>query len=402
MSLAIGKKLTAEQRLSKAVVDIISKDEFIALAGVLMIGKKTVVDGLPTARTNGRDEEYGREFVDKLTDPELRFLVLHENYHKMYRHLTTWKHLYKQNQQKANAACDYVINIKLFDTNAGQSQWIKMPEGGLIDEKYRGMDTKQVWDLLPEDDGDDGSGEGQPGGGNGSGGEGFDSHDWEGAQEMSAEERETLGKEIDEAIRQGAVLAGKNGSGGDRILEELLETKVDWRELLRDFVTSTCAGKDYSTWRKVNRRYVGMDMLMPGSISEAVGDIVIAVDTSGSIGGPELAHFMGEVKGICEQVKPSRVHVMYWDTEVARHEVYLQDELEGLVKSTKPAGGGGTEVECVPAYIQDKELNVECVVVLTDGYLGGAWGEWKHPVLWAINGNKRATAPIGKTVHIDD
>ena len=301
-----------------------------------------------------------------------------------------------RSHRKANVACDYVINIKLADTDAGKNKWITMPEGGLLDEQYRGMDTKQVWDLLPDDDGGDG-GEGEPGDG-----EGFDSHDWDGAQEMSAEEREGLAKEIDEAIRQGAVLAGKNGSGGDRILEELLETKVDWRELLRDFVTSTCAGKDYSTWRKVNRRYVGMDMLMPGSISEAVGDIVIAVDTSGSIGGPELAHFMGEVKGICEQVKPSRVHVMYWDTEVARHEVYLQDELDGLVKSTKPAGGGGTEVECVPAYIQDKELNVECVVVLTDGYLGGSWGDWKHPVLWAINGNKRATAPIGKTVHIDD
>ena len=121
-------------------MDIISKDEFVALAGVLMIGKKTVVDGLPTARTNGRDEEYGREFVDKLTDPELRFLVLHENYHKMYRHLTTWKHLHDKNHRKANVACDYVINIKLTDTNAGKAKWISMPEGGLLDEQYRGMD----------------------------------------------------------------------------------------------------------------------------------------------------------------------------------------------------------------------------------------------------------------------
>ena len=361
-----------------------------------------------TASTNGRDATYGRWFVDQLTDKELAFLVMHENMHKCYRHLTTWRKLYDINRKAANNACDFVINIQLVDMDPNET-CIAMPRNkqtgerdGMYDERFRGMDTKQVWDLLPDDDGDDGSGEGQPGGGAGEDGEGFDSHDWDGAQEMSAEEREGLAKEIDEAIRQGAVLAGKNGSGGDRILEELLETKQDWRELLRDFVTSTCAGKDYSTWRKVNRRYVGMDMLMPGSISEAVGDIVIAVDTSGSIGGPELAHFMGEVKGICEQVKPSRVHVMYWDTEVARHEVYLQDELDGLVKSTKPAGGGGTEVECVPAYIQDKELNVECVVVLTDGYLGGSWGEWKHPVLWAINGNKRATAPIGKTVHIDD
>ena len=86
---------------------------------------------------------------------------------------------------------------------------------------------------------------------------------------------------------------------------------------------------------------------------------------------------------------------------MARHEVYLQDELDNLIKSTKPAGGGGTMVECVPEYISEKQLNVECVVVLTDGYLGGSWGTWPVPVLWAINGNKRATANVGVTIHID-
>mgnify|MGYP003703914361 CR=1 FL=1 len=393
--LNLNKQLTAEQRLYKASTDIIGRDEFVALSGVLMIGSKQVSEDFPTACTNGRDEWYGRAFVDDLSDAEFRFVMLHECYHKMYRHLSTWQHLKNKNAMLANMACDYVINLKLTDTDAYKKEWIKMPEGGLLDPQYANMNAEQVFNKLKADNQ-------QPQQGEGKGGSGFDEHDWDGAREMSAEEAQDLAKEIDEAIRQGAVLAGKSGSGGDRILEELLETKQDWRELLRDFVTSTCAGKDYSTWRKVNRRYVGMDMLMPGSISEAVGDIVIAVDTSGSIGGPELSAFMGEVTGICNQVKPSRVHVMYWDTEVARHEVYLQDELDGLVKSTKPAGGGGTEVECVPAYIQDKELNVECVVVLTDGYLGGSWGDWKHPVLWAINGNKRATAPIGKTVHIDD
>jgi len=346
MSLAIGKKLTADQRLQKAVIDIMGKDEFIALSGVMMIGKRSVVDGIPTACTNGRDEMYGREFVDGLNDAELRFLVLHECYHKMYKHLTTWRTLYTRNQQKANKACDYVINIKLVDTDSCKNKWISMPDGGLVDDKYRGLNAKQVWDLLPDEQQQGGGGSG---GSNGGGGGGFDEHDWDGAKELTKEEQEALAKEIDEAVRQGSVLAGKTGSGSDRLLEELLETKQDWRELLRDFVANTCAGKDFSTWRKPNRRYVGMDMLMPGSISETVGDIVIAVDTSGSIGDVELAQFMGEVTGICNQVKPSRVHVIYWDTQVARHEVYLQDELDSLAKSTKPAGGGGTMVECVYA-----------------------------------------------------
>lgn len=399
MSLMIGKKLTATQRIQKATADIMSMEEFIGLSGVLMIGKKSVVDGLPTACTNGKDEMYGREFVESLNDPELKFLMLHECYHKMYRHLTTWEYLHKDNPKLANMAMDYVINVKLFDTDSNRHGWIKMPECGLLDEQYRGMDVAQVYKKLKQDP-PQGGGGGQ-GEGDGGSGAGMDEHDWANAQEMSEEDKNALAKEIDEAIRQGAIVAGKLGTGGDRLLGELLETKQDWRELLRDFVTSTTAGKDFSSYRRVNRRFVSMDLLMPGSISETVGDIVIAVDTSGSIGEQELAHFMGEVTGICDQVKPSRVHVMYWDTEVARHEVYLQDELDNLVKSTKPAGGGGTMVECVPEYIREKQLNVECVIVLSDGYLGGDWGTWAHPVLWAINGNKRAVASVGKTIHID-
>lgn len=399
MSLAIGKKLTAEQRLRKATTDIIGRDEFIALSGVLMIGTKSICDRTPTACTNGKDEIYGREFVDKMSDAELRFVMLHECYHKMYRHLTTWIELYRKNARLANAACDYVINIMLYDTDACKNGWITMPEGGLLDEKYRGMNAKQVWDAL-KDDAESSSGGGGQGEGSGGGG-GFDEHDWDNAQEMTAEERDQLARDIDEAIRQGATVAGKLGSGGDRLLGELLETKQDWRELLREFVVSVGVGNDYSSYRRVNRRYVGMDILMPGSVSETIGDIVVAIDTSGSIGETELAEFMGEVTGICNQVTPSRVHVLYWDTQVCRHEVYLPDEYDTLAKSTKPAGGGGTMVECVPEYIKEKELKVECVVVLTDGYLGGSWGKWDEPVLWAINGNKRATADVGVTIHID-
>ena len=98
--LMIGKELSAEQRLGKAVVDIMSEPRYTALAGVLMIGNRTVDDKVPTACTNGRDEMYGRKFIESLNDAELRFLVLHECYHKLYRHLTTWRHLYDKNDAK--------------------------------------------------------------------------------------------------------------------------------------------------------------------------------------------------------------------------------------------------------------------------------------------------------------
>jgi predicted metal-dependent peptidase len=129
--LSIGKQLSPEQRLSKAVVDIMGNPKYVALAGVLMIGDRTVQDDIPTACTNGRDEMYGRAFVDTLNDAELRFLVLHECYHKLYRHLITWRHLYDENRRLANIACDYVINVKIADDNP--DGWAVMPQGGRFD-----------------------------------------------------------------------------------------------------------------------------------------------------------------------------------------------------------------------------------------------------------------------------
>jgi predicted metal-dependent peptidase len=288
-------------------------------------------------------------------------------------------------------ACDYVINQKLLDMDLGR--WISMPKGGLADEKYRNMNAKQVFDQLPPQDNDSEGGGGMGGG--------LDDHDWEGAQDMSAEEAEALAKEIDEAVRQGAVLAGKTGSGGNRDITELLQTKKDWKELLRDFVTTTCAGKDYSTWKKPNRRYIGMDILMPSSISESMGEIVIGVDTSGSIGQHELNKFLTEIKGICDQVKPSKIRLMYWDTLVCKEEVYDEQSRENLVRSTKPAGGGGTDPECVPRYMAEHNIKPEAVVMLTDGYVG-SWGQWAVPVVWCIQGNSSAKADVGVTLHIED
>ena len=397
--LNFGKPLSAEQRLQKAVIDIMANTKYIALAGILMIGNRRIEDDVrlcPTAYTNGRDEVYGRDFVDKLNDAELRFLVLHECYHKLYRHLTTWRWMYDENHQLANQACDFVINVKLVDDNkADKFATMTGPlKIGCFDEKYRAWDSAQVFHDLKK-----GGGNGGGQGGDGSG-TGFDEHGWDDAKEMSTQERDELAREIDEAVRQGALMAGKVGSGGDRDMLELLQPQVDWREVLRDFITSTCAGSDYSTWRKPNRRYIGAGMYMPSGISEQIGEIVVAIDTSGSIGGPQLSAFLSEVGSIAETVHPEAIRLLYWDTEVCGDEVYKGDEVANLVKSTKPKGGGGTTVECVPAYLQDKQIKAQCVIVLTDGYLGGSWGDWHHPLLWVILDNKNAVPSVGKAVHI--
>jgi predicted metal-dependent peptidase len=418
--LMIGKTLTEEQRLTKAMADIIGNTNYIAIAGILMMGDHKIVptgeQGCRTAMTNGVNAWYARDFVAGLSDAELRFLILHESYHVLYKHLTTYRYLYDLNRYKANLACDYVINLKLidFDKETGKG-FIAMPKVGVIDEKYRGMDSAQVYALLPDDDGKgkgkgkgsgQGQGQGQPDGeGDPSDGEGdgetMDQHDWEGADELSPEEKKEIERAIDEAVRQGALIAGKMGSGGSRLLDDVMESKIDWREVLRDFVSTTCAGNDYSTWRRPNRRYISSGIYLPSGVSETVGELVIAIDTSGSIGGRELSQFLGEVAAIAKSVKPQAVRLLYWDTEVCADEYYLQDQLDDIVKSTKPAGGGGTMVECVPDYLREKQIKPQAAIILTDGYLGGSWGTWHVPVLWCVLDNKNAKPTNGKAVHIE-
>lgn len=264
------------------------------------------------------------------------------------------------------------------------------------------MDAGSVFRLLKQDQEEQGQGNGKgDGSGEGSqeGGQGFDEHDWEGADALSEDEKQALAREVDQALRQGALLAGKLNGNVPREITEAMEAKVNWKEVLRDFVSSICADKDNSTWRRPNRRWVDQNVYMPSAIGEAVGRIVVAVDTSGSIGHAEIGQFLGELVSICNHVQPEGIDLLYWDTAVCAHEKYDRGDYEAIMSSTKPAGGGGTSARCIPKYIEQHKLNPECVIVLTDGYIDG-WGDWKHPVFWGITSH--VTAPCGVSVHVKD
>ena len=400
--------MLAERKLQKVKIDLLRNPKFALMSGILMVGKTSIKDDIPTAATNGRDEFYGREFVDKMSTKELGFVVMHEGMHKMYRHLTTWSKLNDIDHNLANCACDYVINLQLRDLDTAET-YIAMPrykEGekkgdimGLVDEKYRGMNAKQVFDLLREEQEESGGA-----GGKGEGSEGFDEHDWDGAQELSEDAKKQLERDVDQAIRQGLMAEKKVGNGaGDmsRAVGDLLAPKVDWREVLREFVKSICAGRDVSTWRKPNRRYISQGIYMPTLVSERVGHIVVGIDTSGSIGAAEISEFLSEVKSIAEDVKPDMVDLLYWGHVVAAHEKYEENDVPNIVSSTKPQGGGGTSPSCVTDYLAKEGITPECVIMLTDGYVGNDWGgDWPAPVLWAITGGNNANSTTGKTVHI--
>lgn len=377
-------KLTAEQRIQRAHVRLMGHPSTLAFSGLLMVGTSEVREDIPTAMTNGRDVYYGRSFVESLTDQELTAVVLHEALHMAYQHAYLWKHLWKEDAKLANMAADYVINLEILDLSKKHRDLLQLPQCALVSEEYRGMDTGEVYRRL-KDQGEDGSG-----------GEGFDTHNFD---ELSEEEQQQVGAEIDQAIRQGALLAGKMGGEESRLLGELTAPKIDWREQLREFMSAVSQGHDDSTWRRPNRRWLGEDLYMPSSISESMGSLVVGIDTSGSVTGEMVAAFLSEVVGICQNVKPEVLHLIECDATIQSHKVFDQGSLDQLGAITELHGGGGTDMRVIFRYIDQQNIKPEAIVILTDGYTD--WpGELPCPTLWVIT-DRYIQAPVGTTIHLE-
>ena len=397
-----------ERKLKKAKIDVM-RSQLPGLrlwAGLMSVGKTSLCDKAATAYTNGRDEVYGTAFVEALPVAELSFVCLHEAVHKGLRHLTTWRKLYEADHELANIACDYVVNriIVKADPTESVCKFPRNPDGtrmGLYDERFDGMSAKQIFDILKQEQGADqkqGSGEGQPS---------FDEHGWDDAKEMDKADRDALDKEIDHALRRGEAEAKKCGAGkGDMPAEvgELLRPAVDWRAALREFFNSHCAAKDDATWRRLNRRFVGMEVYLPSMHGESLGHAVLGADLSGSMwsGSPSpISRIFTEVVEIANTTKPDKLDVLYWDTEVAGHDSFTQGDYDSLLSKVRPKGGGGTNANCVPKYMHDNKIKPDCIIMVTDGYVFDNWGSnYPAPVLWVIIDNPKAEAPTGKTLHV--
>lgn len=405
--MLFNTQLTTRQRLDRAVSEIMSHPRYTVIAGIFMIGEREIVEGIPTAATNGRDEFYGKKFVDEMLarDSDLRFVVLHEVTHKTRRHLLHYQWMYELDADIANQACDHAINLSIINENIDKFVTMPMKDGkplGLCDARFTGMDEAQIFHILYDEKrkngGNGGNGASQPS-------NAMDEHDWEGAKDLSAEEQQQLVKDIDDALRQGMLNAAKQGHNTNPLgIADLLQVEVDYRDIMREFLTETLKGGDDATWRVLSRKYLAADILRPSRIDEAMQDVVFAIDTSGStFTQGQLTKFMSEVVGMLEAVTVKRVHVMYWDTKVAQVEVYGEEytPISELASTTRPAGGGGTDVKCVTQYLKDHNITAQAAVVLTDGDLSGGWGTWDMPVLWAVLNNKKVRPTTGRTVHIN-
>ena len=406
--------MTPERKLKKAKIDVMRSTlpGLRLWSGVMAIGKTTICDKTPTAYTNGRDEIYGRAFVEMLPVQQLSFVVLHEGMHKGLRHLTTWRTLFEKNPRLANMACDYVVNRMIVKADPTESvvQFPRKPDGtrlGLYNPDYDGMSAVQIFRLLEQEQ--DNPNENSSGQGGGSGGdESFDEHGWDEAKEMSPEEEKALQKEIDHAMRRGEAEAKRCGAGkGDIPAEvgQLLRPQIDWREALREFVTAHCTAKDDSTYRRLNRRFHALDLIMPTTYGENLGHIVLGGDLSGSMwcGDPSpMQKILSEVVHVTRICNPEHVDLLYWDSHVAGHEEYKRGDYESIASAMRPRGGGGTDPRCVERYLKENNIRPDCIVMLTDGETFGQWGSnWPAPVLWVVVDNPKAEAKTGKTIHVN-
>ena len=407
-------------RLKKAHIRLMKHPETALYSGVMMMGKSEVTDREVTAYTNGVDKIYGKKFVKGLTDEELRGLIMHENLHVALRHLIHNKDLFVKNKKIANCAADYVVNSIIH--NFKDKALCNLPKGALLDEKYKDMSMREVYRLLEDkckpkeppkdegdDEGDDTGGDGptgksedgkdkEPGDNSSSLPEPLDEHDSDSAPE-SAEELKKVSDAVDNALREGGILAGRLGAQIPRAIEESLEPRVDWRTEFMEFVTSTMRGSDEYTWKRYNRRTIDY-ALMPTTENEKISELIVGIDTSGSIGGAELALFAGELASICTLVQPDVVRVLWWDTMVHGEQIFT-DNYENLAAMLKPKGGGGTNVSSVSKYIVEKKYSPDCVVVFTDGYVEPSI-QWDvtAPTMWMVTQNKSRPFP-GKVVKFD-
>jgi len=315
--------------------------------------------------------------------------MLHEALHIAYQHLHVWQGLWKRDARGTNIAADMVINTALMQADAGRG-FIKCPAIGVQpDLRYADMSVQQVYDLMQQD------GTPQPQGG----ADGMDEHKWEEAQQGDATQAERT-EAIKQAIRQGEIVrqrTAKGFGGADGVFGDILNPKVDWRAALRAFMRDHCLGRDESTWRKPNRRYLSDGVYLPSMISERLDEVVIGFDTSGScFGTAEMTAFASEVRSIVEETCPARTHVIYWDSSVTGHQTFTDGQF--AVASLKPKGGGGTDGSVLFDYLREKKVNPAVVVQLSNGYVGD-WGKSHWPTLWALT-SKSNRAPYGTSVYL--
>lgn len=393
------KDMNGSQRVVAVNIDIMRNKDFAHLGGITQVGSTTVSADTPypTAGTNGRDQFYNSEFIKDMTRKQLRYLVAHEQLHKFLQHCTQYNDLHRRHPDELAQAIDYVVNGMIEEIDP-KFAFVERPTivPPLVNPKYAGMSVVQVVrDLLQQQ---------KQGGGGGKGGTGqvIDVHIMSDESGLSQAEQAQAAQQVSDAMRQGllvrAKLRGEAGSGGD-LSAAAEDRSTDWRGPLQEFMQSIAEGDDYSRFCPPNRRMLPLGVVMPSHFSEVTGEIIVACDTSGSM-GPVYPTVFGEIVRIAQHANPAALRLLWWDTKVAGEQFFQPAEFDKLKDALKPKGGGGTTVSCVADYVEAKKYKPVAIIMLTDGYIESDYRMLEIPTLWGIVDNDTFVPRRGKMINI--
>jgi predicted metal-dependent peptidase len=346
-----------------------------------------------TAATDGRTIYFNRKFFEPLSVKQVEFVIAHEILHNVFDHMGRRE---TRNPRIFNIAADYCVNGQLVRDRIGEHKI----EGIQIfhDPKYYGMGAEEIYDKIYDDmDEEELNQLGQL----------LDDHiDWgengkDGQPKYSKEELKQIRDEIREATMQAAQAAGAGNTPASvqRMIKELTEPKMNWREILRQQIQSTIKN-DYSFMRP-NRKGWHMNAILPGTQYDETIDICVAIDMSGSIGDEQAKDFLSEIKGIMQEYKDFKIKVWCFDTKVyneADFDGYNIDEFDYY----EPMGGGGTEFDANWEYMKEHDIQPKKFIMFTDGYPWGSWGDENYcDTVFIIHGNDKIVPPFGEYAYYE-
>ena len=395
----------AREKLTTARIGLLLKAPFFGqLATRMTLTNADAWCG--TAATDGRKFYYNSEFVDKMPLKQLEFLVGHEILHAVYDHMGRRG---DRQPRLSNIAADYCVNQDLIEQRIGEKISV-CPI--LFDNKFKDMSYEEVYDYLYQnakkinidqleqmilDDHLEEEDE------NGNGGSGDDGDEQGGKRpRLSKEERDAIKDEIKGAVIAAAQSAGAGNlpSGVKRLLRDLTEPVIGWKELLQQQIQSTIKN-DY-TWARPSRKGWHMDAIMPGLKPGEMIDVCIAMDQSGSISEEDGKAFLGEIKGIMEAFDEYKITLWCFDTEIYNVQTYTSDNIDDIMEY-EPAGGGGTDFMANWEFMKENAIEPKKFIMFTDGMPFGEWGDEQYcETVWIIKGNPGCEPPWGIWAHYED
>lgn len=332
-----------------------------------------------TAWTDGLTMGFNPDFIDQLPIDQLKSIVAHEVLHVGLAH-----HARRQERdpKKWNAAADYTVNNLLVESR------FSLPGSALIG--FQGLTAEAIYNKIPtppDNKGDDPGKMGEVRDAPGKNGKPSPAE----AAAAEAEAKATLAQ-----AAQQAKAMGRLPSSIARLVEELLQPKVDWREILKRFINQS-AKNDYA-WTPPNRRYIYKNIYLPSLRNQEIGEIVIAVDTSGSVSAAQINEFAAELTAIVEET-PATVTVIYCDSKIKNTETFNRDDLPIVLN---PQGGGGTNFIPPFEHVEESEIQPACLIYLTDGECSRFPKEPPYPVLWGLTQKINLNPPFGESIVIGD